>query len=148
MKTKEKALSENKRNLIVLEIIGIAALILGLILGLTISIFILYFGLVFGVAAMLIAPYVYFNEKKRINRSYCPNCATNYDYQNNISWEVASTEENEKNVKAIVDFECTCSKCGNTVNFSEKFVIASYNNEKHRWEKYNISNLARKYFIK
>ena len=103
--------------------------------------------------------FIYKGENERIKRSFCPNCETKYDYEDDVSWEV--TQENVSYPKsnssssndvyarrtAVLEFSCECSCCGHVTGFSKNFEIAvQYNNGNIR-EK-NIRTEARKYFVK
>lgn len=86
-------------------------------------------------------------ERKRIKRSFCPNCGEKYNYQNDVSWEVSDVETNDKKQVARVEFECTCHECGHTTEFAEKFVTATID-ENGKIRNNNIQDQAKKYFIK
>ena len=104
------------------------------------------FGAFFLVPAVGILVYTTM-QKNRVNCSFCSNCGKKYDYETDISWEELERNSTDKNVKAKVGFECTCSNCGTVHEFTKEFTIATLDpngNIKH----HNISSLARKYFVK
>ena len=141
--TKKKALKENLIQLIIFEILGAACLVLGfLIEG------IMIFGLLFGVSFILIGIFLYFRGRKAIKYSYCPDCNTKYDYDDNINWE--EVERIEKNDKVIskVEFKCVCPNCGKVQEFSQDFTVAHYDKQKGVWKENNLNSMVRKYFVK
>ena len=140
---KEKALKSNLTTFIVLEAIGVVCVVLGLIVKA-----ILIFALLFGVTFILMAPYVWWNGKKCISRSFCLNCATKYNYQDDITWEVTDTTETNTKETATVEFECTCPSCNEKQTFTQKFVVAAFNQKTNSWKEFNIDTLTRKYFWK
>ena len=140
--TKEKALKENTKIVIVMELIGVICLAIGII----------FEDLVFiGVIGLILIPAGFFvlsDGKKRINRSFCPYCGEKYDYENDVSWEETERFDEENKVVANVEFECCCSNCGETQEFSQKFTILSYDKNKNTWKQNNLKTMARKYFWK
>ena len=141
--TIEQAKKANLITFIVLEAIAVICLVVGLIVDL---IFIV--GAVFAATFFLGGIYLYFDGKKRIKFSFCPECKTKYDYNNDISWEESEQIEKENSIDAVVDFECVCHNCGNVREFSRKFQIAYYEKSKGRWRQNNLSSMVRKYFWK
>ena len=93
----------------------------------------------------------FMTEKKRIMRSYCPACGKKYDYEEDVEWVEGSEEEKDNGKTAslvsTVDFTCTCSNCGNESSFTEKFTVAK-RDENGKITRYNLKDLARKYFVK
>ena len=141
--TKEEALKSNSTTLIVLEAIGAICLVLGFVIP-----DIIIIALLFALTFILMGPYVYYKGKQTINRSYCPSCSTKYDYQKDVAWEVMDKVETDTKVTATVEFACTCHNCQETQNFTQKFVVASYNQKTNSWKENNIYNLVRNYFWK
>ena len=141
--TKEEAFKSNLITLIVLEAIGVICLVLGFIIQ-----DLLIFAMLFALTFILVAPYVWVQGKKRINRSYCPSCSTKYDYQKDISWEVTDTTETATKETANVEFECLCRNCKEKQEFTQKFVVATYDQKNNSWKENNIETLTRKYFWK
>lgn len=143
VKTKDKALRENLIQLIIFEILGAAALILGILIE-----GIMIFGILFAVVFIPLGIILFFKDRKAIKYSYCSDCNTKYDYDNNINWE--EVERIEKNDKVIskVEFECVCPNCGKVQEFSQDFTVAYYDKQKGVWKENNLNSMVRKYFVK
>ncbi len=143
VKTKDKALRENLIQLIIYEILGAAALILGILIE-----GIMIFGILFAVVFIPLGIIEFFRGKKAIKYSYCSDCNTKYDYDNNINWE--EVERIEKNDKVIskVEFKCVCPNCGKVQEFSQDFTVAHYDKQKGVWKENNLNSMVRKYFVK
>ena len=139
--TKEEALRSSWAVLIVLWAIGCACLIFGLI----VREFLDFAGIIAAIM-ILVGPYLLITTRKRIKRSYCPSCATAYDYQKDISWEETEEMETDNKQTAVVEFVCHCRKCNEKTIFTKKFVVASYDKNKNTWKYNNVETLARKYF--
>lgn len=139
--TKEQALKKNRRTLLIGELIGIVFFAVGMLLGESGGIMVIpSFGFI------LITPFIFLSTKKRIKRTYCLHCGKKYDYEADVAWEVTNVTTKENSQDALIIFECTCSQCNQTRNFSKNFRIASYNNNTQSWTKHNVKNLAKLYF--
>ena len=130
---------------------GIVGSVLGLILGIigATEAFWLFFvlfipSLLLGLGLGLA---ISFSNRKNINRSFCPSCGEQYDYDRDIVWEVSSEEEKTNAVVANVDVECTCNKCGELVEFSVRQTTASRDPKTGHIKHYNIKNSMKKYFF-
>lgn len=146
MSKKEKTLKQSKREiLITLLIMGIIAVTLTIVGFAVENLVILGF-----IGLLMIAGTIYGGRDtmQRLKRSYCPACGKRYDYEEDIAWEVSEVVENDKQVTAMVEFECKCQSCEKTTDFRKKFVISRYDAQKNRWVDSNIKQLAKRYFLK
>ncbi len=75
---------------------------------------------------------------------YCPKCGEKYNYDN-VRWEVSNTNEKEKSVEAVVDFEITCSHCGAEREYTRKYVVATID-DNGKVHKKNLQNIIRNQF--
>lgn len=142
-KTKEQALKAILILFIVTEAIAVICLALGFIIsGLWI------FGLIFGASFALGGVYIYFSYKKAIKRSFCRDCGTKYDFNNDITWEEVERVEKDSKEISKVEFTCKCPNCGKTQEFSYNFMVSFYDKSKGRWIEKNLETMARKYFWK
>lgn len=141
--TKKDAKKNNLITTIVILAIGVVILVLGLCIE-----DLLFLALLFGGCFVLLSPYVWYIGNKSIKHSFCPHCETKYDYNENISWDEEDRIESENKITSVVEFTCTCPKCKEEYTFSEKFIIASYDKNKGVWVEHNLSQLAKKHFIK
>lgn len=146
MSKKEKTLKQSKREiLITLLIMGIIAVTLTIVGFAVENLTILGF---IGLLMILGTIYGGYDMMQRIKRSYCPACGKRYDYEEDIAWDVGEVVETDKKVTATVDFECKCQACEKTTEFSKKFVISRYDEQKKKWVDSNIKQLAKRYFVK
>lgn len=90
---------------------------------------------------------VFFNihDRKRIKRSYCPHCQTQYDYEQAVAWECSNVVTTNRSQKADVEIVCTCLQCGQQTQFTQRFEIAEID-ALGRIKEHNIYNIVRKYF--
>ena len=93
-----------------------------------------------------------YSECTRIKRSYCTVCGKKFDYEDgDISWEeVGDIESSGKDgisaiLKSVVEFECTCENCGNSIRFSKKFEVAR-RDDKGNVKRKDLESEIRKYF--
>lgn len=69
---------------------------------------------------LLIAPIIIiflavgYKQKKRI---HCKKCKSKFDYDNDVEWEVVSSDVNNNRETVIVEFVCHCNSCGNVQQF-------------------------------
>lgn len=147
---RENALRENKKLTLILGIITIVSFVIALIFSIldskkqsdffatiyVIFLFVTFFG--------LCLTGVVFSDKKRIKRSYCPYCGEKYDYLQDVAWEVSNITISNNSKNADVEFQCSCSNCGEETKFTKNFKIAYFQNGKYI-EK-NIQTEAKRYF--
>ena len=143
VKTKKEALKGNLITFIGMEVLGTVGLVLGLLFE-----DIMILGLIFAITFVLGGVYVYLDGKKAINRSYCLDCKTKYDFNKDINWEEVERVEKNDRVISKVEFECTCPKCGVIQEFSQNFTVSHYDKKKGEWRENNLYTMARKYFVK
>jgi len=88
-------------------------------------------------------------RKKQIS---CNKCKTKFNLANDVSWEEVNDDNDGTRILSEVEFDCTCSNCGETKNFSKKFEVARVvqtGGSVHPREKIvrkNINSLVRNYF--
>ena len=140
--TIKQAKRKNLIEFIILELIGVACIVVGAIIEL------MLFGLIFGVVFLFAGVYSWFSTKKAIKHSFCPHCQTKYDYNKDISWDEVESDSTDTTEFSIVEFTCTCPKCGEELTFSQKFVTSTYNKSKDRWIDRNLDVMVKKHFIK
>lgn len=129
-----------KQNAIVTWIfVGIAVVLLVLYLILT------NLWLMGGFLFVLLAVFGGVHDRKRIRRSYCPNCEEQYDYENDVSWECSNVVTTNTKQKADVEIQCLCRNCGHVTQFTKNFQTAELDTL-GRVKEYNLYNLVRKYF--
>ena len=143
---------EKTKNLIILSAavsLGVAAL------GALIHII---FGIIALIASSIGLASMYFYEMRKDKRNFCADCGARIDYENGVSWEVTDYDEKNYNTNssssgkqivrkriANVEFTCTCTECGSTRRFCEKYdVVLWYNDGTHKQN--NIQTLAKNYF--
>lgn len=103
--------------------------------------------LIVGVIWFFVSFYTLFNGIVRINRSFCPECHTEYDYDKyDITWYEEDIIESGNKAISTVIFKCVCPKCGDVVTFSKSFVHAVYDKEKDSWEHRDAHEWAKKLF--
>lgn len=141
-KTKKQAKKANLVLLFVMLIIGAVVIALGYFFDLMII------GLIFGGCFILTGLYVCYSWNRSIKHSYCPKCDAKYDYDADISWAEEDRIDSDTKITSIVEFTCKCRSCGAEETFKEKFIIANYDKEKGVWKEHNLSQLAKKHFIK
>ena len=103
--------------------------------------------------------YLYFQEKQKVKRNFCPKCGKRVDYENDVEWAVIETDEKSYNPSSgnsssrkmtekeisTVEFTCTCAECGEETTFTKKFVTAiTYDDGTVK--EHNVTTLAKKYF--
>ena len=101
--------------------------------------------LIAGLAAVGITVWIFFTKLIAINRSFCKNCGTNYNYRTDVDWEETEEFENGNALYSIVEFECTCPDCGEVRTFTAKFKTAYFDKNGNLIEK-NLTTLVKNYF--
>lgn len=139
---REKALSDNKKLIIIFGLITLA-------LAVTTSVLEVIVGLNVGfiMVLCLLSLVLFFGgiiDRKKIKRSYCPYCGEHYNYEDDVSWEVSNVVESANDTRANVDFNCACSNCGEETSFTQNFRVGYFKNGNYVEE--NIFNVAKKYF--
>ncbi len=135
MTPREKALSKNKKLIIIISLVAIAFCVGG--------IFVPGLILVGLIVALLLTTEFY--ERKKIKRSYCPTCGNKYEYETDVSWDTLSVITKNTTRESRLRFNCTCSICGNKTEFAQSFTTASIDKNGNLVE-YNIYDRAKKYF--
>ena len=143
MTPRKKALMKNTIATIVWFLIGVVVAVIGVMNADMTD----WGGFVAAIGALLIifALSSGGQTKKRIKRSYCPECGEKYDYNDDVEYVVSEEIEKNTSIEAVVDFECTCGNCGNSTEFTEKFTIASIDKNGNVVYK-NLGTEAKKYF--
>lgn len=142
-----------KKIMIAGAIVAACALII-LIIGAALTVDALRAIGIFGILGAIISVWVGYDRLEKVKRSYCPACGKKFDYENDVSWE--ETEENEKTnsssssttatLEATVEVQCHCANCGNSIEFTKKFIIAKMDKDGKVTRK-NLRTEVRKYFI-
>lgn len=99
----------------------------------------------FGIAFILISQVMCANDRKRIKRTYCPECGEKYDYDEDIEWEVEDVVTGEKREEATIEVECCCGNCENERSFRVKMTTAYFDANGNLKEN-NLYNQMKKYF--
>ena len=115
-------------------------------------------GLLWAVAAVGILAFLKFKWEQKNKRNFCPDCGARYDYERCIAWEVSDVERKTMNTNpnaqgkqviqkdvATVNFTCTCEKCGNERQFSNKYDITIWYDDGSRKD-VNLQTAAKNYF--
>lgn len=141
--TKKQALKHNAIFFFIFLALSSVCIVLGIVLPGDWT----YALLAFGVLWFGYSFYYLINGILRINRSYCPECSTGYDYENyDVTWhEISQSVENDK-VISTIKFECVCPKCGNKVTFHKTFRRGTYSQDQEKWKEHDIYALAKKIF--
>ena len=143
---------EKTRNLMIL----LAAVTLGV--AVLASLLHIVFGIIALIASSIGLVSMYFYETRKDKRNFCADCGARIDYENGVSWEVTDYDEKNYNTNssssgkqivrkriANVEFTCTCTECGSTRRFCEKYdVVLWYDDGTHTEN--NIKVMAENYF--
>ena len=143
MTPREKALAKNRTLTIIFLLITIGLAMFGIIsflAGQGYSIIVLLVDL-FSISI----PVAFIIERLRLRRIYCPHCREKFDYETDVGWEVSGVETKGNKSVAIVAIECTCSNCGETPSFTEKFTVGRID-DKGNYHESNINSSVRKFF--
>ena len=142
-KTLKKALRQAKLWGLYLVLIGVVFAVVGtLILPDLAAIMIMA-----GVFTVLVAPYIWWTERKRAKHSFCPSCGKHYRYESDVAWETIDRSETTTKVTDRLEFTCICADCGESQSFIKKFCVQYYDEKKNRWVSENIRTMAKKYFV-
>ncbi len=161
MTAKEKALQAEKKLRNRLVTIGLLLIVVPTVLSLFMGEFLegympdgvegFYLGdlaqwaILIGLALIIITLIVWADSKKRINRTYCPKCGEQYDYDEDIEWEVGGTKTSDRKVEAVVDVECCCGNCGHETSFTVT-VRTAFIDSKGDIREQNLYHEMKKYF--
>jgi transcription elongation factor Elf1 len=118
----------------------------------------IFFGIIMLVGCAGIFAFLYLKENQKNKRNFCSNCGTRIDYENGVAWKVTEYEDknytpnansnNKQIIKkriATVEFTCTCTECGDTKSFTQKYdAIVWYDNNTKKEN--NIAAMAENYF--
>lgn len=116
------------------------------------------FGVIVAVGSAGFLLFLYSKENQKNKRNFCPNCGVRIDYENGVEWGVTGYEDKEytpnansnnkqviKKRIATVEFTCTCTECGETKSFTQKYdAIVWYDNNTKKEN--NIETMAKNYF--
>ena len=134
----EKAIKKEKKRIWTARLVTLGLGIIFCFVAPEIAAFFLLAFLVY----MLIGPFAI----KELKRLFCENCGEKFDYENDVEWEVVEEISEGNSRTAVVEFTCTCGKCGDTKSFTKKFKVASYDSQKGTWRQQNLNTLCRKHF--
>ena len=132
--------------------------IFGLIFSVLCALLHILFGMIVALGTAGIFAFLYFKDKKKNERNFCSDCGARIDYENGVAWEVTGYEDKEytpnsnsnnkqviKKRIATVEFTCTCTECGSTRSFIQKYdAVIWYDNNTHKTN--NIETMAKNYF--
>ena len=136
-------------------------IIMGAIFAVGVVFMTILLGFVVGIIGLLmlggILLYFISFYNKKMKRNFCSSCGKRIDYDDEISWKIVKYDEKtyspsdsnqRKPIKkriAHVRFNCTCSNCGATKDFTEKWDAVIWYDDR-TVEEFNIEERAENYF--
>ena len=141
----EQAIIKVKKTALIVAAVSIVLIIVGFILTefeLEIGLVPFVLGFIVLIAIAIGTPMVI----KQTKNGHCKNCGEKYEYDRDVSWVEEEEIRKEGAVVSVVRFTCHCDNCDDIREFTKKFTVASYNQQKNSWSYSNLENLCRKYF--
>lgn len=131
--TLEEAKKDFKKGFITVLII--LAVITGVAFVINVAI-----GLLAAIGSLILFVVLFFSEKVKLKRNFCPDCHTKYNYETDVRWSVVSSERVKHQptssrssnvsltdeVKSLVSCECICRGCGKTTSFEKNVTTSKY----------------------